>query len=278
MHQRDSTSGIELLAVGTTAREPLKSMSSKAVNRESFYRLCEAFLGKIKSRSHTIDRQIPPNVVLLQMTRRCTYALRGLLKTTFLQFRPKVLFLGRGVVMRSATMCRFGRGVTLENGVMIDGLSRCGVILGDQVYIGPHSIIRSGSMRNLGQGLIMGSNCSCDAWCFFGAGGMITIGNDVIIGQHASFHAETHLHASTEIPIRAQGVEAQPITIEDDCWIGANVTILGGAHIGKGSIVAAGAVVRGSFPPLAVIGGVPAKVIKSRLQTADPIFTARDKQ
>jgi acetyltransferase-like isoleucine patch superfamily enzyme len=250
----------------------------KAFNRESFYGLCEAILGKIKSRSHSIDREVPPNVVFLQMMRRCTYALRGLFKTSFLQFRPRVLFLGRGVVMRSATMCRFGKSVTLENGVMIDGLSRHGIILGDQVYIGPHSIIRSGSMHKLGQGLIMGSDCSCDAWCFFGAGGMITIGHNVIIGQHASFHAETHLHASTEVPIRAQGVEAQPITIEDDCWIGANVTILGGAHIGKGSIVAAGAVVRGAFPPFVIIGGVPAKVIKSRLQVVERGFASSDQE
>jgi acetyltransferase-like isoleucine patch superfamily enzyme len=278
LHRRDSTSSIELLTVGSGSKKPFTPSTSKAVSRESFYRLCEAILGKIKSRAHAIDRQIPPTVVLLQMTRRCMYALRGVVKTTLLQFRPTVLFLGSGVVMRTASMCRFGKGVTLENGVMIDGLSRRGIVLGNQVYIGPHSIIRSGGMHNLGQGLIMGSNCSCDAWCFFGAGGMITIGHNVIIGQHASFHAETHLHASTEIPIRSQGVEARPITIEDDCWIGANVTILGGAQIGKGSIVAAGAVVRGSFPPFSVIGGVPAKVIKSRLHAPDPAFTAGDKR
>lgn len=55
-----------------------------------------------------------------------------------------------------------------------------------------------------------------------------------------------------------------PVTIEDGCWIGANVTILKGVTIGSGSVVAAGAVVTKSFPPYSIIGGVPAKLIKMR--------------
>ncbi len=55
-----------------------------------------------------------------------------------------------------------------------------------------------------------------------------------------------------------------PVTIEDGVWIGANVTILKGVTIGRGSIVAAGAVVTKSCPPYSIIGGVPAKIIKPR--------------
>ena len=54
------------------------------------------------------------------------------------------------------------------------------------------------------------------------------------------------------------------MVIEDDVWCGANVTILKGVTIGRGSIVAAGAVVTHSFPPYSVIGGVPAKLLKMR--------------
>lgn len=56
-----------------------------------------------------------------------------------------------------------------------------------------------------------------------------------------------------------------PIIIENDVWIGANVTILGGVTIGNGSVVAAGSVVNKSVPPFSVVGGVPARVIKFRL-------------
>lgn len=56
----------------------------------------------------------------------------------------------------------------------------------------------------------------------------------------------------------------KPVVIEDDVWIGANVTILKGVTIGRGSVVAAGAVVTKSFPPYSVIAGVPAKLLKMR--------------
>lgn len=55
-----------------------------------------------------------------------------------------------------------------------------------------------------------------------------------------------------------------PVTIEDDCWIGANVTILKGVTIGRGSVVAAGAVVTKNIPPYGIAGGVPAKLIRFR--------------
>ncbi len=55
-----------------------------------------------------------------------------------------------------------------------------------------------------------------------------------------------------------------PVVIEDDVLCGANVTILKGVTIGRGSVVAAGAVVTKSFPPYSIIGGVPAKLLKMR--------------
>ena len=55
-----------------------------------------------------------------------------------------------------------------------------------------------------------------------------------------------------------------PVVIEDGCWIGANVTILKGVRVGRGSVIAAGAVVTKSCEPYSIIGGVPAKLIKMR--------------
>ena len=60
------------------------------------------------------------------------------------------------------------------------------------------------------------------------------------------------------------------MVIEDGCWVGANVTILKGVTIGRGSVVAAGAVVTRSCPPYSIVGGVPARVIKPRF-TAEEI-------
>lgn len=55
-----------------------------------------------------------------------------------------------------------------------------------------------------------------------------------------------------------------PVTIEDDVWCGANITILKGVTIGRGCVVAAGAVITKSCPPYSIIGGVPAKVLRYR--------------
>ena len=61
------------------------------------------------------------------------------------------------------------------------------------------------------------------------------------------------------------------MTVEDDVWAGANITILKGVTIGRGSVIAAGAIVTKSCPPYSIIGGVPAKVLKYRF-TADEVL------
>ena len=66
-------------------------------------------------------------------------------------------------------------------------------------------------------------------------------------------------------PIRLQGVSRQGIHIGPNCWVGAKVTVLDGVTIGEGSVVAAGAVVTKDIPPYSIAAGVPAKVIKRRV-------------
>lgn len=61
----------------------------------------------------------------------------------------------------------------------------------------------------------------------------------------------------------------QDVTLEDDIWVGANVTILKGVTVGHGSIIASGAVVTKSFPPYSIVGGVPAKLIKPRFSNEE---------
>jgi acetyltransferase-like isoleucine patch superfamily enzyme len=86
------------------------------------------------------------------------------------------------------------------------------------------------------------------------------------MGQRIGFHSENHNFDRVDIPIREQGVSRQGIRIEDDCWIGANVTFLDGAYVGCGCVIAAGSIVRGTIPPHSVAAGMPAKVIRSRLK------------
>jgi acetyltransferase-like isoleucine patch superfamily enzyme len=76
--------------------------------------------------------------------------------------------------------------------------------------------------------------------------------------------AENHIFDRTDIPMRLQGVDRKFIRIEDDVWLGTNSVILAGVTVGRGAIVSAGSVVTKDVPQYAIVGGVPAKVIRMR--------------
>jgi acetyltransferase-like isoleucine patch superfamily enzyme len=92
--------------------------------------------------------------------------------------------------------------------------------------------------------------------------GPVTIGNNVIFAQNIVMSGLNHNYKDPNTPIYLQGETVSEITVEDDCWIGANVVITAGVKIGKHSVVAAGAVVTKSIPPYSVAVGNPARVIK----------------
>jgi acetyltransferase-like isoleucine patch superfamily enzyme len=94
--------------------------------------------------------------------------------------------------------------------------------------------------------------------------GDIALGNCVVLGPDVKLIALNHNFDDPSKPILFQGVKAGKIIIEDDVWIGANAIVLPNVKIGKGSIVAAGAVVSKDVEPYSIVGGVPAKLIKKR--------------
>jgi len=83
------------------------------------------------------------------------------------------------------------------------------------------------------------------------------------MGSYISFHSENHVYVDPKKPIRLQGVTHKGIYIGDNVWIGAKATFLDGSQVGNNSIVAAGAIVASKFPDNVLIGGVPAKIIKT---------------
>lgn len=185
---------------------------------------------------------------------------RGWLKTG-----KSKCFIGKHCSIRVLKKIRFGIFFNLSDNVFLDGLSSNGLTFGNYVSIGKNTRIEgSGSYSYLGKGFKCGNNCGLGTDCFYGCAGGIEIGNDVIVGNYVSFHSENHNYHNANVPIRLQGTNHKGIVIGDDCWIGAKSTILDGAIIGKGCIVAAGAVVTGAFPDYSIIAGVPAKIIKKR--------------
>ncbi len=95
--------------------------------------------------------------------------------------------------------------------------------------------------------------------------GTCTIGDYVMMGADVTVITHNHAFDRTDIPMMHQGFEEErPVVIGNDVWIGDKVTILPGVNIGDGSIIGAGAVVTHDVPPYAIVGGVPAKVIRMR--------------
>jgi acetyltransferase-like isoleucine patch superfamily enzyme len=95
--------------------------------------------------------------------------------------------------------------------------------------------------------------------------GKVEIGNDVILGPNVSIPGATHDIASNQ-PFSQSGLVIKGTVIEDSVWIGGNSTILDGIRIGKGAIVAANSVITEDVPPLGIVGGVPAKMIRHRTE------------
>ena len=96
----------------------------------------------------------------------------------------------------------------------------------------------------------------------------ITLGDNVLVGPNVTLATPNHPfvaeeRAYTDYPNGCHELEyAQPITIGDNCWLCASVTVCGGVTIGAGSIIAAGAVVTRDIPPNSIAAGVPAKVLR----------------
>lgn len=228
--------------------------------------LCLALGRRLKGDVFTIDPDLPLSAILRFAASRALALMRAGLARPFLAGGSALpFFKGPGVRIATPSRVTIAKGVTLGEGVRIEGLSRHGVRIGPGASIGAHTIIVPTSvMRNLGEGCTIGRNSGIGQFGFIGCGGGVTIGDNVIMGQYVSFHTENHLYDDIERPIIDQGVRRAPVVVEDDVWVGVKVTFLSGAHVGRGCVVAAGAVVRGEIPPWSIIAGVPARIIGSR--------------
>lgn len=224
-------------------------------------RLISRVAQQLRGERFEIDPRIPASYLLSFASAKAFARLRGML--IFRRLAPAV-FVGRNARLKCVSKIKLNGFANFGDDSYVDALSRDGVVLGRGFSLGRGASIEcTGSLKALGAGFVAGENVGIGSASFLGCAGGITIGSDTILGNFVSIHAENHVATDPDVPIRSQGVTHLGIRIGRDCWIGAKVTILDGADIGDGSIVAAGSVVReGDYEPGWLLAGVPARPVK----------------
>jgi acetyltransferase-like isoleucine patch superfamily enzyme len=135
--------------------------------------------------------------------------------------------------------------------------------LGRDVHIQTSSVVRIGARTGMNDGARIS--------------GSVEIGRHCAIGPNLNVSSGMHLFRSAEpwkliaVQERENGLEDRPVTIGDDCWIGAHVVIMRGITIGRGAVVGANAVVTGDVSAYTVVAGVPARRISERMAFKPPV-------
>lgn len=127
---------------------------------------------------------------------------------------------------------------------------------GPNVNVERGAYFASGGGVSIGLGSGLGVNCAVH--------GPLRIGDFVMMGPYVTILTHTHKIDRTDIPMGQQGNIVKEVVIGNDVWIGMRSIIMPGVKIGNGAVIGAGAVVTKDVPDYAIVGGVPAKVIRYR--------------
>lgn len=163
------------------------------------------------------------------------------------------IYKGRNASIYGYKTISIGKGCHLMDNSDIRGR----VSTGNNVFIHENVLIRSDKFS-----ILIGDNTTINrnTNILF----QVKIGSNVSIAPNVVIIGANHVFVDPHKTIKSQGSISKGIIIEDDVWIATNSSILDGITIGKGSVVAAGAVVNKNVPPYSVVAGVPAKIVKKR--------------
>lgn len=252
---------------------PKKQFSLYKIKELSLYcmkthKILEKLFSKVKKEKVNISYPFSLRELFTILNEKGWALIRGVLFVKpFLKKSKGIIFSGKGSKIQFGHKIKVGSGLNIMDFAQINALSYDGVEIGNNFTLGKYAIIEcTGVLRNVGNSLIIGNNVGINHYCFIGVRGDIVIGDNVIFGPRVNIFSENHNYKDLNIPIKNQGVTKDKTIIGNDVWIGANVSIMSGVTIGNGCIIAAGAVVTKDIPDFSIIGGVPAKIIKTRLK------------
>ncbi len=171
---------------------------------------------------------------------------------------------GRNLTIRHPKKIEIGDNVVISDGCVLDavGEENRGIRIGDGVMMGQNAMLRckNGDI-DVGARTGLGANSAVYAT----SGNHVRIGSDGLIAPYVYIGGGQYHHERTDVPIVAQGANPRGGNeIGDGVWMGARVTVIDGAHIGRDTIVSAGSMVMHELPSYAIAGGVPARVVRMR--------------
>jgi acetyltransferase-like isoleucine patch superfamily enzyme len=183
----------------------------------------------------------------------------------------------RNVRLRFANLIHLGRGCYIDENVYIHACP-AGVEIGANTFVMHGAVLHVYNFRNLpDSGIRIGRDSLIGEFTVIRGQGGVRIGDRVYTSPMTQLIAVNHVFDDPQIPFIQQGITAQGIVVEDDVWLGANAVVTDGVRIGKGAVIAAGAVVTQDVPAHTIVGGVPAKVIReidgTWKSSRGPVFT-----
>jgi acetyltransferase-like isoleucine patch superfamily enzyme len=174
-----------------------------------------------------------------------------------------VAAIENNVRLRFASNLRLGRRVYLDQNTYIHACPN-GVSIGDDTIVMHGSILHVYNFRGMKQSRIrIGRNSLIGEYNVIRGQGGVTIGDRVYTSPFVQIVAVNHVFDDPHRPFVDQGITAEGIVIEDDVWIGSGAVITDGVRVGHGAVVAGGAVVTKDVEPHTIVGGVPAKAIRT---------------
>jgi acetyltransferase-like isoleucine patch superfamily enzyme len=187
--------------------------------------------------------------------------LRSKLYPTLLNSCGRGTVFGSNVILRHPHKIRIGEAVVADDNVVLDakGTTNKGIEVGENVFLGRNTIIycQNGD-------ICIGANSNIGSNCQIFSSGRCVIGENVLVAAYVYVIGGGHAYDDEGTPVIAQQRVSKGITIGDGVWIGAGVKILDGVNIEKDAILAAGSVITRDVPEGAIVGGMPAKVLRTR--------------
>ncbi len=155
-------------------------------------------------------------------------------------------------------MVFLGRGVRVET---VPGYGR--LHLGAFVHVGDGCVLRAheGTLR-LRDKVVLGSDVRITCWLD------VDVGAATLLADWCYVADFDHVHDDVERPVKDQGIRKSPVRVGEGSWLGLRSSVLRGSDLGRGTVVAAHAVVRGRHPDDVVLAGVPAVVVADRAERA----------